>query len=207
MNRFTQDKNKLCYLYDSEKVWIEAWGKNSLRIRATHMPKMPEENWALLDMCAEEQINAINLEINISEIGASITNGNIKATITHFGKITIYNQNDKILLSEYVRNWSDVKAEYASALLIDAREFKPLMGGDYKLTMRFESLSDNERIYGMGQYQQPHLNLKGTELELAQRNSQASVPFAVSSLGYGFLWNNPAVGRVTFGKNTTIFEF
>ena len=62
------------------------------------------------------------------------------------------------------------------------------------------------KIYGMGQYQQPYLNLKGTDLELAQRNSQASVPFAVSSLGYGFLWNNPGVGRVMFGKNITTWE-
>ncbi|MFQ7549139.1 MAG: hypothetical protein ACLRMZ_00925 [Blautia marasmi] len=45
----------------------------------------------------------------------------------------------------------------------------------------------------MGQYQQKFLNVKGAELELAHRNSQASVPFALSSLGYGFLWNNPAV--------------
>ena len=58
----------------------------------------------------------------------------------------------------------------------------------------------------MGQYQQPNLNLKGSDLELAQRNSQASVPFAVSSLGYGFLWNNPAVGRVVFGSNITTWE-
>lgn len=46
----------------------------------------------------------------------------------------------------------------------------------------------------------PYLNIKGCELELAQRNSQASVPFVVSNIGYGFLWNNPAIGRVVFGK-------
>src|SRR6201999_1264234 len=33
-----------------------------------------------------------------------------------------------------------------------------------------------------------------------------SVPFAVSSLGYGFLWNNPGVGRATFGKHVMTFE-
>jgi len=47
------------------------------------------------------------------------------------------------------------------------------------------------------------MDLKGCTLELAQRNSQISVPFAVSNLGYGMLWNNPAVGQVTFGKNYT----
>ena len=48
----------------------------------------------------------------------------------------------------------------------------------------------------MGQYQQHELDLKGCMLELAQRNSQVSVPFYLSSIGYGFLWNNPGVGQV-----------
>ncbi|MGO0765411.1 TIM-barrel domain-containing protein, partial [Citrobacter freundii] len=65
---------------------------------------------------------------------------------------------------------------------------------------------EGEKIYGMGQYQQANLDLKGCVLELAQRNSQASVPFMLSSLGYGFLWNNPAVGRVTFAHNVTEWE-
>jgi alpha-D-xyloside xylohydrolase len=61
----------------------------------------------------------------------------------------------------------------------------------------------SEKIYGMGQYQQEQMNLKGCNLELAHRNSQASIPFYVSSLGYGFLWNNAAIGEVHFGTNTT----
>lgn len=55
----------------------------------------------------------------------------------------------------------------------------------------------------MGQYQQPYLDLKGCVLELAQRNSQITIPFAVSSLGYGFLWNHPGIGKASFGKNYT----
>lgn len=55
----------------------------------------------------------------------------------------------------------------------------------------------------MGQYQQKQTNLKGCILDLQQRNSQISVPFYISSLGYGFLWNNPCVGKVSFGNNKT----
>ena len=75
-------------------------------------------------------------------------------------------------------------------------------GGDWGLTVRFEGC-DGEKIYGMGQYQHGYLDQKGCTLELAHRNTQCSVPLAVSSLGYGFLWNNPAIGSVTFGKNQT----
>jgi alpha-D-xyloside xylohydrolase len=95
----------------------------------------------------------------------------------------------------------------SSALSVKAREFHTHLGSESsQIIARFESQSPNEQIFGMGQYQQPLLDLKGSELELAQRNSQASVPFAVSSLGYGFLWNNPGIGRATFGKNIMTFE-
>lgn len=43
--------------------------------------------------------------------------------------------------------------------------------------------------------------VKGCTLELAHRNSQASIPFALSSKGYGIFWNNPAIGKVSFAKN------
>ena len=49
----------------------------------------------------------------------------------------------------------------------------------------------------------PILDLKGTVLPLEQRNSQVSVPFVVSSKGYGMLWNNPSTGEAAFGKNIT----
>lgn len=38
---------KLVFRYDAEEVWIEAWGQNALRVRATKEDKMPEEDWAL----------------------------------------------------------------------------------------------------------------------------------------------------------------
>ena len=111
-----------------------------------------------------------------------------------------------MLLEEYWRNRRDLRDSKCSAIEVEAREFRPNVGGDYHLTMRLQSLDKNEKIYGMGQYQQPYLNLKGADLELAHRNSQASVPFAISSMGYGLLWNNPGVGRVVFGNNIISYE-
>ena len=201
MSIFNDDNGILQYHYDAEEVWIEPWGKNSLRIRATKNPKFIEENWAL-----QMKVRKTAPVIDIGEDEASIINGKIKAVITRYGKITFFHaKTGRILLDEYLRNRKDKTVDYCSALNIDAREFKANPGGDYHLSMRFVSTPD-EKIYGMGQYQQPYLNQKGNDLELAQRNSQASVPFMVSSLGYGFLWNNPAVGRVMFGKNITTWE-
>ncbi len=194
---FTVDGNRLIREYDGEKMWIEPWGKDSLRVRSTELTTIEEEDWALLPQHDNKA------EIAIDEDKATIVNGKIKAVVSSeaAGKTIFYNQKGDILLQEYVRNRKNLK-EFTSALKIDAREFKANLGGDFRLTQRFES-DPEEKLFGMGQYQQPFLDLKNCTLELAQRNSQASVPFALSSLGYGFLWNNPAIGQVTFGKNIT----
>ena len=192
--------NKLIYHYDAEEVWIEAWGENSLRIRSTKECQMPQEDWALISRSMKKG------QIEYTESGAVFTNGKIKAVISNHGKIMVYNSEGKLLLEEYARNRKDIMDSKCSAIELEAREFRPIPGGDYHLTVRFESVDKSEKIYGMGQYQQPYLDLKGLDLEMAHRNSQASVPFAISSLGYGFLWNNPGVGRVVFGKNIMSFE-
>ena len=54
-----------------------------------------------------------------------------------------------------------------------------------------------------GQHQHGRLDQKGCVIELIQRNTEVSIPFYFSSRGYGFLWNNPAVGRVELGANAT----
>lgn len=196
---FERDGNALCYRYGAERLRIEPWGKNALRVRAWKQAEPDPQDWALLPQADCDPV------IQVREDGGSIVNGNIRAELNLIGKLTFYNQRGEVLLEEYLRDRRDMFGSTCSSLNVEAREFKPIIGGDYRLTARFIS-NPKEKLYGMGQYQQAFLDLKGADLELAQRNSQASVPFLLSSLGYGFLWNNPAVGRVNFGKNITTWE-
>jgi alpha-D-xyloside xylohydrolase len=198
---FFQQENRLIYRYDAEELWIEPWGANAFRVRATKCAEMPTEDWAL-----NKPQEVSSVKISISKTHAQIANGKIIATVSSGGKITMRNSVGKPLLEEYSRNRIDVQDPKCSALGIEAREFRPILGGDYSLTLRLESIDRKEKIFGMGQYQQSILDLKGHSLELAHRNSQASVPFALSSLGYGFLWNNPSIGRAVLGKNLMSFE-
>lgn len=192
MQFFEQKENQLIFRYNGETVVVCPWGKNSLRVRSTFLGDIPEGSAALLEPQPYEA------NISIDGYTASITNGNITATLFVYSwgnglQITYTNEKGEVLLKE---------VNPSGALCIKPRHFKPLPGGTYKLKASFESNPD-EKIYGMGQYQQEVLNLKGCNLELAHRNSQASVPFYISSLGYGFLWNNAAIGEVHFGSNTT----
>lgn len=59
----------------------------------------------------------------------------------------------------------------------------------YSVTGRFES-PDDEHLYGTGQFQDGHLNIKGLTRRLTQVNSQIAIPMVLSSKGYALLWNN-----------------
>ena len=191
---FYEKDGKLFFERKGETVCLYAQGRNALRVRATMEREFQDTDWAL---SGAKQTKA---KIEIKEDSAKISNGKISASVTRLGQIRFFKDGSP-LIEEYYRCY-EYEMPHTPSLRILAREFKPIRGGDYETTLRFES-RDGEKIFGMGQYQQPYLDLKGCALELAQRNSQISVPFALSSRGYGFLWNNPAVGKVTFGKNVT----
>ncbi len=185
--------NMLQISRNGETVVIYAQGQDALRVRATMNCAFDDRDWAL------EGAAAGNADIRLEGDSAVITNGALSARIDRLGKIRFY-KNGVQILEEYYRCY-EYDMPHTPSLRIVAREYMPIRGGDYECTLRFEA--QREKLYGMGQYQQDCLDLKGCTLELAQRNSQASVPFLLSSLGYGFLFNQPAVGKATFAKNVT----
>ena len=192
MQYFERQNDSLIFRLNGETVMVSTWGEDSLRTRAALFNELSDNSPALLSPAKSEPV------IELGERQAVITNGKIHAVLSlqDWGdelQISYYNQKGELLLQEIPNG---------GALFLKARRFQSLPGDSFFLTASFVS-NPSEKIYGMGQYQQETLNLKGCNLELAHRNSQASIPFYVSSLGYGFLWNNAAVGDVHFGTNTT----
>ena len=193
---FYTEHNILYGHFYTETIALQAWGNNALRFRSTKYPSFTDQTWALT-----EKADASLPVIQIDAHQASITNGRIKAVINDYGVITYY-KDDQIILQEYFRNYDGTISKESRCLKYISRQYVPHTGGDYKIIQSFEA-NDHEKIFGMGQYQQKQTDIKGCILDLQQRNSQISVPFYISSLGYGFLWNNPCVGRVSFGNNKT----
>ena len=66
-----RSKDRIEYQFDAEKVWIEPWGRNAVRIRATKVAEMPNENWALVPAAANAS------QICIEDGFAELTNGKI----------------------------------------------------------------------------------------------------------------------------------
>lgn len=200
MDVFEIDGSQIVWRGDGETVVIEPWGGNSLRVRAAVMSDVLDTDFALLPQ------PPLEVSIDVEDNVARLTNGNITAVMTassfhadavgyrvHRCALSFYNQHGTLLFKEL---------DAGGSLNLKARELRPHLGGDFRITAAFES-DPAEKLYGMGQYQQHILDIKGSTFELAHRNSQASVPFVMSSAGYGFLWHNPAIGRATFSTNRT----
>lgn len=209
----TISNNRIEKRYDNELLIIEGWGDNSLRVRSFADQKYNDNNYALT-----EKVSTPKVELKQTDDSAEIINGDIKAVLDHRNRITFYNADNEVILKEFIRlravkhddgsedvGTIEITRDFNSTLKLPSREYVANYGGGFKATTRFESFPD-EKIYGMGQYQHEFLDLKNTKLELAQRNSQMSVPFYISNKNYGFLWNNPGYGNVTFAKNLTEWE-
>ena len=66
-------------------------------------------------------------------------------------------------------------------------------------TYRSESFvsiyGSHEALYGLGQHQAGVWNYRGESVDIAQDNSNVSVPLMLSSKGYGIFWNNDSRSR------------
>ncbi|SDK10526.1 alpha-D-xyloside xylohydrolase [Actinopolyspora mzabensis] len=172
-----------------ETLRIEPWGGDSLRVRAGFAPLVDDLPGALVERPGSGEVP----EITVEESLARITNGALAAEIDTAGMLRFVDTSDgtELLAEQPAHFWWPGPRLYGSS-----------SGSSRRMEQCFRAY-DGERIYGLGQHTHGLLDQKGTVLDLVQRNAEVSIPFLLSSRGYGFLWNNPAVGRVEFAHNGT----
>ncbi len=91
-----------------------------------------------------------------------------------------------------VRFQDAVTGEVILQELDSGRTFAPIeRGGECKYSI-YQGFfgKDGEGLYGLGQHQADEFNYKNKSEELFQYNTKVSVPFIVSTKGYGILWDN-----------------
>ncbi|HEU5395810.1 MAG TPA: glycoside hydrolase family 31 protein [Verrucomicrobiae bacterium] len=185
---FEQVGSRLVWRRKDQILWVEPWGRDSIRVRATTLPEMPLRDWSLLP--ATKRSAKLSLQANEARLG----NGRLTATIdAKTGRVRFFKSGSDEPLCEEI---------FARTNYPASRTFKSV-GGDLSHCEASFTAFDDERIYGLGQRRHGLLDQKGCVLELTHRNSQISIPFLVSSRGYGLLWHNPGVGRVELGRTQT----
>ena len=195
MNFFRQDGQRIVWEREGELIWIEPYGPEAIRVRASKSLHISEEEWGGLVPPA-----AAMADILVNDHYAAMTNGRTVCDILADGRIQFRDAVRGTTLEESYRD-----RRVSIAPIRPARCYRALASDTFETDVYFKAV-DGERFYGMGQYLNDYLDLKGCTLELAQKNTQCSIPFLLSSRGYGFVWNNPSVGRVELAKNHTLWH-
>jgi alpha-D-xyloside xylohydrolase len=162
-----------------EVLRVEPWGPHAVRVRSA-----PET-------ISGDLPGALDLPVRPSEVtvtGERLINGRITVEVDAQARLRFLHtaSGRELLADKPPYQWHD----------------GPRWHHEHGLEQHFRAY-DGERIYGLGQNQHGRLDQKGLVLDLVQRNTTASIPFLVSSRGYGVLWNNPAVGRVELAVDAT----
>lgn len=92
---FEKNSNRLTARKQNERILIEAWGNNALRVRVTHNADFTEDDKALSPVLSSAQIT-------IDDSKASIRNGKISCVIAKSGWLEFYSDK-KPILKEYYR--------------------------------------------------------------------------------------------------------
>ncbi|NLC18907.1 MAG: hypothetical protein GX757_06730 [Clostridiales bacterium] len=190
MAKITILEDKIIFERRDELTVIEAYGANCLRYRSTRNIKLSDENWTLLPPTTKADCKTFG-----NEREATIVNGDISATIRDgFGwtgaSISYFRKGKQILRS---RDEGD-----------PVTRFTHLGGNNYQVKAIFDS-NPGEHIYGLGQEQEDQFDRKGCTCNIMHYNTKSTLPVIYSSLGYGFLWNNPAPGRCETTFNHTMW--
>ncbi len=184
---------------EHEYLRVEAWGPDAVRVRASRRPidQLPG---------AHEEIQALippqpsSPTVATTDDGARLVNGATTVELRVEGR-----GEAAFVLLRFLRT-SDgavvLEEEPAHFWHPGARLLEDDGSGYGRLEQRFAAYAD-EKIFGLGQHTHGRFDQKGLVLDLVQRNAEVSIPFALSSRGYGLLWNSPALGRVELAENGT----
>ena len=184
MDNLIINKNEIIFERDEDLIRITPCAENSIRFEAFPGKKIIDENYTLMPKSADAVIEE-------KDYCVFMTVGSLKIQLERNGKVT-FCKNGVSFLEE--------KPEMA--FFSGFRHYEKNERGSYSARVTFNS-NDGERFYGLGHEEYRPFNLKGCSFDIRHVNAKCTIPFVYSSLGYGFLWNNPAVGNVELSENRT----
>lgn len=176
------------WLSGREEVRLDAWAENAIRVRARRERLTETPLYALKD----DDAKAAQAELRSDR--ATLSNGRAWAAMTERGVISFGRTGEEQPRLQ--------EAESTRAAYNPGRFYRHVSSEELWAEARFKA-NPGERFYGLGQHQHGLFDQKGAVIELEQMNTEIAIPWVYSTAGYGFLWNNPARGRVELGTTQT----
>ena len=168
---FQKEKSRIVFEMANGELQLYPLSSNTIRVKFVKQPlemKIPE--WIYINNETEDAFTVKDGKKAVSVKLAGITAQVDKAT----GLITFLSPDGNPVLQEVGRQLTP-----SSIQGIDT----------YCATQKFYSPED-EHLFGLGQFQDGWLDVRGLTRRLTQVNTQIAIPMYVSNKKYGVLWNN-----------------
>jgi alpha-D-xyloside xylohydrolase len=177
VKEFHRDLNGITFTTNAGVMRIEVCGDRVVHVVASPTSEIPTPKLpVVIQPCKAENIQVASEknEIKLSTEAISVTVDRLTAAVT-FSK-----KDGAPLLAEPKEGGKafDVPSVFETNI--------------WQVQQTFSSPSD-ESLYGLGQHQEGIFNVRGVPIRLHQANTNISIPFLLSSNGYGILWNNAAL--------------
>ena len=165
--------------YPTAMVRLQAFAPDVIRVTATADSVFAPD--ASLVVLSPSDFTAFDVSEN--DTAVCLATSKIIASVNLYnGNVTFRDSSGRIIAAEAPdgRSLAPIEVEGTRA---------------WTVGQKFLSLDDNEGLYGLGQHQSDEFNLKGRNEELFQYNTKVSVPFVMSTGGYGILWDSYSLCR------------
>ncbi len=169
---FRKEANRIVFSMSDGELQLYPLSGNTLRVKFVRQPlgiQMPE--WIYVN----DTTSRPPVDIKEERGHIAVILPGMKAQVDKMtGQVTFLSPEGKTVLRELDRE-----------LIPSSIQGVPT----YHATQRFYSPTD-EHLFGLGQFQDGYLDVRGLSRRLTQVNTQIATPMLVSDKGYGILWNN-----------------
>lgn len=184
MNNLVIKENELLLMRYTELIRITPCGNNAIRFQSFPDCQVIDENYTLMPRNADAKIEEYDHY-------ATLTCGTLKVKVEPNGKLTFFVNDRKILEEKPELTFNS-----------NFRHFDNKGSGLWSARVTFEP-NKNEHFFGLGHSWDNEFDLKGSSIDIRNVNAKCTIPYVYSSLGYGFLWNNPSTGLCELSNNRT----
>lgn len=164
---------------DTRLVRLTVMGEKIIRVSATPDEKFTDNE----SLVVITQKDDVKFEVIESDSTVAVKTSCISASVNlSNGQVVFCDSVGKVIAAE------DPNGRTFNPIEVEGKK-------GYSVGQVFLSVNDDEAIYGLGQHQADEFNYKGKNEELFQYNTKVSVPFVVSTDGYGILWDSYSLVR------------
>ena len=182
---FQKEKERVVFKMADGELQLYPLSSNTIRVKFVKQPSgMSLPEWVYINNETEKSFTVKEGKEAVSIKLPGMTAQVDKET----GLVTFLSPEGNTVLREYGRQLTQSSVQGMNT---------------YCATQRFYTPED-EHLFGLGQFQDGWLDVRGLTRRLTQVNTQISIPLFVSNKGYGVLWNN--YGLTDFNPADEVIE-